>query len=74
MLREDTSAAYQEFTSFADPLGTLDEARAVPSLDIRDPQAGTFSLEVFGRCGRGVRAALARRQRRLRLRLRPAVL
>jgi PKD repeat protein len=48
MLHEDTSASYEEFTSFADPLGTLDEKAAVPSIAARDPQTGTYGLEVFG--------------------------
>ena len=47
-LQEDRTTFASEFTSFADPLGTLPEAAPSRSITANEPEAGTYALEVFG--------------------------
>jgi len=47
-LQENRTAYYSEFTSWADPLGVLPEADPFRYIAARDPEAGTYGLEVFG--------------------------
>ena len=47
-IQENKKAFYNEFTSFADPLGVLPEGDPFRYIAARDPEPGVYGLEVFG--------------------------